>query len=215
MNVTGIEFGNLEAGTPSLAGGTNLPLEFLSQVDVNSGGYQAEYGGGMGGVINSVLKSGSNASTAASSDWSPYLLAGDPERHHHCPGSAIGGVRSPTSTPASASRSAARSSRTSCSSGRASRRDFRTGTSSAKPMQFRTETASRTELPSVENTTARAHPETRQVPTPTRATVDFIVSPEHRLTVGLSGPSTNDQLRSFNRRLKPSPNRPGPRALTK
>ena len=60
MNVTGIEYGNLEAGVPTVGGGTNLPLEFLTQLDVNSGGYQAEFGGAMGGVINTVLKSGSN-----------------------------------------------------------------------------------------------------------------------------------------------------------
>ena len=33
MNVTGIEFGNLESGAPSMGGGTNLPIEFLTQVD--------------------------------------------------------------------------------------------------------------------------------------------------------------------------------------
>jgi len=48
----------------SLSGGTNLPLEFLTQIDVNSGGYQAEFGGAMGGVINMVLKSGSTNGTA-------------------------------------------------------------------------------------------------------------------------------------------------------
>ena len=32
-------------GAKFIAGGTNLPLEFLTQIDVNSGGYQAEYGG--------------------------------------------------------------------------------------------------------------------------------------------------------------------------
>ena len=35
-------------GRQSIGGGTNLPIEFLTQIDVNSGGYQAEYGGAHG-----------------------------------------------------------------------------------------------------------------------------------------------------------------------
>ena len=79
MNVTGIEYGNLEAGVPTVGGGTNLPLEFLTQLDVNSGGYQAEFGGAMGGVINTVLKSGSNEfHGSAFMAWSPYWMAANP-----------------------------------------------------------------------------------------------------------------------------------------
>jgi hypothetical protein len=79
MNVTGIQYGNLEAGTATIGGGSNVPLEFLSQTDVNSGGYQAEFGGALGGVINSVLKSGSNQlHGSVFGYWSPYFLAGDP-----------------------------------------------------------------------------------------------------------------------------------------
>jgi len=79
VNVTGIEYGNLEAGTPSIGGGTNLPLEFLQQVDVSAGGYQASLGGGMDGVINSVLKSGSNEfHDSVFSYWAPYWMAKDP-----------------------------------------------------------------------------------------------------------------------------------------
>src|SRR5215831_13535369 len=79
VNVTGIEYGNLEAGTPSISGGTNLPLEFLQQVDVAAGGYQATLGGGMGGVINSVLKTGTNEfHGSAFGYWSPYWMAKDP-----------------------------------------------------------------------------------------------------------------------------------------
>ena len=95
MNVTGIELGNIEAGTPSTGGGTNLPLEFLTQIDVNSGGYQAEYGGGMGGVINSVLKSGSNEfHGSVFSYWSPYWFASDPNAVTTVGGS-LGFVRKP------------------------------------------------------------------------------------------------------------------------
>ncbi len=60
LNVTGIQYGNLESGASTIGGGSNIPLEFLTQIDVSSGGYQAEYGGAMGGVINTILKSGSN-----------------------------------------------------------------------------------------------------------------------------------------------------------
>ncbi len=80
LNVTGVEYGNLEAGVPTVGGGTNLPIEFLTQLDVNSGGYQAEYGGAMGGVINTVLKSGSNEFHGSAFLYdSPYWLAADPK----------------------------------------------------------------------------------------------------------------------------------------
>jgi hypothetical protein len=95
LNVTGIEFGNLETGAPSFGGGTNLPIEFLTQMDVSSGGYQAEYGGGMGGVINSVLKSGSNEwHGSAFSYWSPYWFSKDPTPVTTVGGS-LGYVRKP------------------------------------------------------------------------------------------------------------------------
>ena len=38
----------------------NLPFEFLSEIQVKSGGFEAEYGGANGGVINLATKSGSN-----------------------------------------------------------------------------------------------------------------------------------------------------------
>ncbi len=95
MNVTGIEYGNLEAGTATIGGGTNLPLEFLTQIGVNSGGYQAEFGGAMGGVINSVLKSGSNElHGSVFSYWSPYFLAGSPTPVISL-GKSLGYVRKP------------------------------------------------------------------------------------------------------------------------
>ncbi|HXU03370.1 MAG TPA: carboxypeptidase regulatory-like domain-containing protein [Polyangia bacterium] len=95
VNVTGIEYGNLEAGTPSISGGTNLPLEFFQQVDVSAGGYQASLGGGMGGVINSVLKSGTNEfHGSAFTFWSPYWLSGDPNSVRTI-GGALGFVRKP------------------------------------------------------------------------------------------------------------------------
>jgi hypothetical protein len=95
MNVTGLRYGNLESGLASHAGGSNLPLEFLSQIDVSSGGYQAEYGGAMGGVISTVLKSGTNEwHGSAFGYWSPYWLSADPKVVLPL-GSSLGGVRKP------------------------------------------------------------------------------------------------------------------------
>jgi hypothetical protein len=95
LNVTGLRYGNLESGAPSRGGGTNLPVEFVTQIDVNSGGYQAEYGGAMGGVIDTVLKSGTNEwKGSAFGYWSPYWLSGNPNIVLPV-GSALGGVRKP------------------------------------------------------------------------------------------------------------------------
>ncbi len=95
MNVTGLRYGNVDMGLSSRPGGTNLPPEFVGQIDVNSGGYQAEYGGAMGGVINTVLKSGTNEwHGSAFGYWSPYWLAGDPKLVLPR-GSSLGGVRKP------------------------------------------------------------------------------------------------------------------------
>src|SRR4029077_336738 len=95
MNVTGMEMGNLESGASSLGGGTNLPTQFLTQIDVNGGGYQAEYGGAMGGVINTVLKSGSNQfHGSVLGYWAPSWLSAEPNAVALV-GSALGSVRKP------------------------------------------------------------------------------------------------------------------------
>lgn len=60
MNVTGLEYGSTQARVPNSRGGTNLVLDFLEEIAVNTGGYAAEYGGAMGGVVNMVTKSGTN-----------------------------------------------------------------------------------------------------------------------------------------------------------
>lgn len=41
-------------------GSTSLPNDFIKQVEVKTGGYQAEYGRATGGVVNVVTKSGGN-----------------------------------------------------------------------------------------------------------------------------------------------------------
>jgi outer membrane receptor protein involved in Fe transport len=40
--------------------GSSLPFEFVQEVEVKTGGYEAEYGGALGGVLNVLTKSGSN-----------------------------------------------------------------------------------------------------------------------------------------------------------
>ncbi|HEY2729426.1 MAG TPA: TonB-dependent receptor [Polyangia bacterium] len=93
MNVTGMRYGNLEAGQPSISGGTNLPTEFLTQIGVNAGGYQAEFGGAMGGVINTVLKSGTNEfHGSVFGSWAPYWLSASPTTVTTL-GSSIAGVQ--------------------------------------------------------------------------------------------------------------------------
>jgi hypothetical protein len=78
LNTTGAEYGNINTNNPSIGGGSNFPIEFMDQVSVNSGGYSAEYGGAMGGVINVVTKSGTNElHGSAFTYWSPYFLSGE------------------------------------------------------------------------------------------------------------------------------------------
>ena len=51
VNVTGIGFGTL---------GTSLNVDFIQEVEVITGGYNAEYGRATGGIVNVTTKSGSN-----------------------------------------------------------------------------------------------------------------------------------------------------------
>jgi len=44
----------------NFTGGSTIPFEFFDQVQVKTGGYQAEFGRSMGGFVNAVSKSGSN-----------------------------------------------------------------------------------------------------------------------------------------------------------
>jgi outer membrane receptor for ferrienterochelin and colicin len=39
----------------------NAPFGFVQEVQVKSGGFEAEYGGALGGVVNVAQKRGSNA----------------------------------------------------------------------------------------------------------------------------------------------------------
>jgi hypothetical protein len=81
FNVTGIELGDILNTRPNAAGGSNLPLAFLEELSVQSGGYAAEYGGAMGGVVNVVTRSGSNQYRgSAFSLVAPSWMDGDPAR---------------------------------------------------------------------------------------------------------------------------------------
>ena len=39
----------------------NVPFEFIQEVQVKTSGIEAEHGGALGGVVNVVMKKGSNA----------------------------------------------------------------------------------------------------------------------------------------------------------
>lgn len=43
--------------------GTSFPVEFIKEVEIKTGGYEAEYGGALGGVLNVVTKSGGNVTS--------------------------------------------------------------------------------------------------------------------------------------------------------
>ncbi|HEV8657640.1 MAG TPA: TonB-dependent receptor [Thermoanaerobaculia bacterium] len=57
--IDGVNTTNLEYGFQ----GKELNFEFISEVDVKTGGYEAEYGRSTGGIINVITKSGGNAFT--------------------------------------------------------------------------------------------------------------------------------------------------------
>jgi hypothetical protein len=193
LNVTGLRFGNLEAGQSSLAGGTNLPTEFLQQIDVNSGGYQAEFGGALGGVINTVLKSGTNEFHGRVwTSWAPYWLSADPKVVTQL-GSSIAGVRKPDFD---------------------TRIGFEVGGPLIKDKLFfwagfapqingthvhrytyaQDGMGGQTFLPWA----TRRLDETRQTYA-YGASIDYIVSPDHKLVLSAVGtPSLNTQLRAFN-----------------
>jgi hypothetical protein len=81
LNVTGLDTGEIMNRRPDSQGGSNLTLDFLKELQVNTGGYRAEHGGAMGGVINVITKSGSNQyHGSVFSYWSPYWMTAEPRR---------------------------------------------------------------------------------------------------------------------------------------
>ncbi len=56
--VDGVEVTRIMSGT--LGSSKNVPIDFVKEVQVKSAGYEAEFGGSTGGVVNVVTKGGSN-----------------------------------------------------------------------------------------------------------------------------------------------------------
>jgi outer membrane receptor for ferrienterochelin and colicin len=54
--VDGVNATNIEFGTQ----GKRIPMEFIQEFQVKTGGYEAEYGKALGGIINVITKSGGN-----------------------------------------------------------------------------------------------------------------------------------------------------------
>ncbi|MBI3131698.1 MAG: TonB-dependent receptor [Acidobacteria bacterium] len=54
INTTGVEYGTQ---------GKRVPMEFIQEFQVKTGGYEAEFGKAMGGIINVITKSGGNEFT--------------------------------------------------------------------------------------------------------------------------------------------------------
>jgi len=95
LNVTGMEYGDIMNKGPASSGGSNLTLDFIKELQISTGGYAAEFGGAMGGVVNVVTKSGSNEfHGSAFLYWSPYWLSADPQLVLKT-GSALSGVDKP------------------------------------------------------------------------------------------------------------------------
>lgn len=62
----------------NFTGGSEIPFEFFEQVEVKTGGYQAEFGRSMGGFVNSVSKSGSNDfKFEVTGYWTPEASRGE------------------------------------------------------------------------------------------------------------------------------------------
>ncbi len=95
LNVTGMEYGDIMNKTTNASGGSNLTLDFIKELQISTGGYRAEFGGAMGGVVNVVTKSGTNDyHGSAFMYWSPYFLSADPKRVNHS-GSVLSGTDKP------------------------------------------------------------------------------------------------------------------------
>src|SRR5437867_3305890 len=61
VNVTNTGFGGIGAYNIVYGSlGTGVTSEFLDQVQIKTGGFEAEYGQALGGIINTIVKSGTN-----------------------------------------------------------------------------------------------------------------------------------------------------------
>lgn len=75
--IDGVDVTDLQHGT--LPGQSRIPIEFVNEVQIKSSGFEAQYGGATGGVINTVVRSGSNEFHGQGSlYWNTDGLNGDP-----------------------------------------------------------------------------------------------------------------------------------------
>ena len=56
--INGMEVTNIQSGVLNRSG--QIPFEFVQEVQIKSGGLEAQYGGAIGGAVNAVLRSGTN-----------------------------------------------------------------------------------------------------------------------------------------------------------
>ncbi len=78
VNITNTGYGGIGAYDAVLgASGVGVTTDFLENLDVREGGFEAEYGGALGGVISASIKSGSNDfHGAVGAYYSPRSLNG-------------------------------------------------------------------------------------------------------------------------------------------
>src|SRR5207247_1353246 len=61
VNITNTGFGGIGAYNINYGSlGTGVTSEFLDEVQIKTGGFEAEYGQALGGIINTIVKSGTN-----------------------------------------------------------------------------------------------------------------------------------------------------------
>ncbi|HJV89967.1 MAG TPA: TonB-dependent receptor [Holophagaceae bacterium] len=72
INATGVEFGTQ---------GKRVPMEFIQEFQVKTGGYEAEYGKALGGIINVITKSGGNEFSGDAFAYSEGVLFKSGNRH--------------------------------------------------------------------------------------------------------------------------------------
>jgi hypothetical protein len=83
VNVTSAGYGGLGSYSIEFGSlGNSTPFDFIKEVQVKTGGYEAEFGEALGGMVNVVTKSGSNdlrgsafgywRPTGLESPWNPY-----------------------------------------------------------------------------------------------------------------------------------------------
>ncbi len=72
--------------TANLVGGyshTNVPFDFIQEVQIKSSGIEAEHGGALGGVVNAIMKKGTNAYHGSLfSSFENNGMDGSPQEYH-------------------------------------------------------------------------------------------------------------------------------------